>query len=277
MATWAIGDLHGCFDAFQRLLERIRFDPGRDRLWLVGDLVNRGPDSLACLRAVRDLGEAAVCVPGNHDLHLLARAAGARASKQKDTFDDVLSAPDRAELLDWLRWRPMLHRDPALGFTLVHAGLHPHWDLATARALANAVEAELRRPDYTRLFDYMYGNEPVQWAPDLTGEARIRFAINCFTRMRFCHPDGRIDMGPNGPPGTQPGGLLPWFEVPGCAHAGERIVFGHWSRLGVTARAGAYCIDGGCLWGGALTAMRLDRPDEWVRIDCTASAGRRCA
>jgi bis(5'-nucleosyl)-tetraphosphatase (symmetrical) len=133
MATWAIGDLHGCFDAFQRLLERIRFDPGRDRLWLVGDLVNRGPDSLACLRAVRDLGEAAVCVPGNHDLHLLARAAGARASKQKDTFDDVLRAPDRAELLDWLRWRPMLHRDPALGFTLVHAGLHPHWDLAPHR------------------------------------------------------------------------------------------------------------------------------------------------
>ncbi len=275
MAIWAIGDLHGCIEAYERLLARIDFDAARDRLWFVGDLVNRGPDSLACLRAVRALGEAAVCVPGNHDLHLLARAAGARPSKGRDTFDDVLAAPDRDELLDWLRHRPLLHHDEALGYTLVHAGLHPHWDVATARALAREVEGELRRPDYTRLFDYMYGDEPVQWSPDLAREQRIRFAINCFTRMRFCHPDGRVDMEPNGPPGTQPEGLVPWFEVPGRANRELRIVFGHWSRLGFNARAGTYCIDSACLWGGCLTALRLDQPDQWAQVDCAPSRYQR--
>jgi bis(5'-nucleosyl)-tetraphosphatase (symmetrical) len=269
MATWAIGDLHGCLDEYQRLLEAIGFDPVHDRLWFVGDLVNRGPDSLACLRAVRELGDRAVCVPGNHDLHLLARAAGERPRKQKDRFDDVLAAPDRAELLDWLRFRPLLHHDAGLGFTLVHAGLHPHWDLATARKLAREVEAELRRDDYERLFDYMYGDEPAQWSPALRGEQRIRFAINVFTRLRYCTPAGRLDLDPSGPPGSQPAGLLPWYDVPGRANADLRIVFGHWSQLGFARSNGAWCIDAGCLWGGHLTALRLDdEAHEVVQVPC---------
>lgn len=275
MATWAVGDLHGCFDAYERLLEAIGFDAGRDRLWFVGDLVNRGPDSLACLRAVRALGDAAVCVAGNHDLHLLARAAGARPAKQKDRFEGVLQAPDRGELLDWLRSRPLLHHDPDLGVTLVHAGLHPHWDLATARALAAEVEAELRRDDYERLFDYMYGDEPVQWSPELAGEGRIRFAINCFTRMRYCHPDGRVDLGPSGPPGTQPAGLLPWFEVPGRASRALEIVCGHWSTLGYHTANGVHCIDSSCCYGGHLTALRLDAARELVQVDCRSAAGAK--
>lgn len=275
MTTWAIGDLHGCHDAFRRLLEAIGFDPARDRLWLVGDLVNRGPESLACLRSVRALGDAAVCVPGNHDLHMLARAAGVRPRKRKDRFDDVLEAPDCGELLDWVRFRPLLHHDADLGFTLVHAGLHPHWDLATAQALAGEVESELRRDDHERLFAYMYGDEPIAWSPALSGEARIRFAINCFTRMRYCDADGRLDLGPTGPPGTQPPGLMPWFEVPGRANADLNIVFGHWSTLGYAARNGAYCIDSGCLWGGHLTALRLDGEREIVQVACGEGAASR--
>ncbi|MEX2576939.1 MAG: symmetrical bis(5'-nucleosyl)-tetraphosphatase, partial [Halofilum sp. (in: g-proteobacteria)] len=169
MATWAIGDLHGCYDDLQQLLEAIEFAPERDRLWFVGDLVNRGPDSLACLRYVYGLGDRAVCVPGNHDLHLLATAEGARGAHPRDTFDPILKAPDRADLLDWLRTRPLLHHDAALGFTLVHAGLHPSWDLATAQRLAGEVEAELQRPE-GRVFAYMYGNEPARWSEQLTGE-----------------------------------------------------------------------------------------------------------
>lgn len=271
MATWAIGDLHGCYDELQRLLERIDFSPERDRLWFVGDLVNRGPDSLACVRFVRDLGERAVCVPGNHDLHLLAAAAGVRGARTKDTFDDILNAPDRGNLLDWLRFRPLLHHDAGLGFTLVHAGLHHDWDLATAQALATEVEAELRDDDPLRPFAYMYGNEPAQWSPDLAGEERIRCAINVFTRMRYCHADGSLDLGSTGAPGTQPAGLVPWFDLPNRAHTGLRIVFGHWSTLGYCARNGVYALDSGCLWGGRLTALSLDDPRTVVQVDCAGA------
>ncbi len=268
MTTWAIGDLHGCLDEFERLFARLDFDPQRDRLWFVGDLVNRGPDSLGCLRRVRSFGDRAITVLGNHDLHLLATAAGARASRGKDTFEDVLAAPDRGELLDWLRQRPLLHHDDTLGFTLVHAGLHRDWNLATARALAREVETELHKPDCGGLFDYMYGDEPAQWSPSLTGEARIRFAINCMTRMRFCRADGSLDLDLTGPPGSQPPDLMPWYEVPGRANADLCIVFGHWSRLGYLATDGIHALDAGCLWGGRLTALNLDDPREVIQIDC---------
>lgn len=267
MSTWAIGDVHGCRDALRRLLDRIGFTPDRDRLWFVGDLVNRGPDTLATLRFVRDLGDAAICVLGNHDLHLLATAAGIRR-RGKDRFDELLAAADRDELLDWLRRRALLHHDSGLGFTLVHAGLHPDWDLATARALAAELEEILRAPGYRRLFDYMYGDEPSRWSPDLTVTERHRLAINVFTRMRYCTVDGRIDLGPSGPPGSQPAGLVPWFEVPGRASADLRIVFGHWSSLGRTARAGVHGLDSGCCWGGALSALRLDDGEHLVQVEC---------
>jgi len=268
MTTWAIGDLHGCHADYRRLLEQLAFDPARDRIWFVGDLVNRGPDSLGCLRAARELGERAVCVLGNHDLHLLAHAAGARERRGKDTFDDITAAADRADLLDWLRRRPLLHHDHDLGYTLVHAGLHRDWDLATAQTLAREVETELARGDYTRLFDYMYGDEPARWSPALAGRERIRFAINCFTRMRYCHADGSLDLGPTGPPGSQPAGLWPWFDLPGRAHAELRIVFGHWSTLGYCARNGVHALDSGCLWGGCLTALALETTPRVVQIDC---------
>lgn len=268
MTAWAVGDLHGCLHEFERLLARIGFDLARDRLWLVGDLVNRGPDSLGCLRRVRALGDAAITVLGNHDLHLLATAAGVRRKPGKDTFDAVLAAPDRDDLLDWLRRRPLLHHDPALGFTMVHSGLHRDWDIATARALAAEVEAELARPDCGGLFDYMYGDQPDQWSPALAGADRIRCIINVLTRMRFCRGDGSIDLDPTGPPGSQPAGLVPWYEVHGRASAGERIVFGHWSQLGYHHHDGVHALDSGCLWGGRLSALNLDDPTELVQIDC---------
>lgn len=268
MTTWAIGDLHGCLEAFERLLARLDFDPARDRLWFVGDLVNRGPDSLGCLRRVRDFGGRAITVLGNHDLHLLATAAGVRAVRGKDTFDDILDAPDRAELLDWLRLQPLFHRDETLDFTMVHAGLHRDWDLVTAARLAREVEIELRKPECGGLFHYMYGDEPRQWSPDLAGEERIRCIINVMTRMRFCHPDGSLDLDPTGPPGSQSGDLVPWYEVPDRASAGERIVFGHWSRLGYLSTHGIHALDAGCLWGGRLTALNLDNPEELIQIDC---------
>lgn len=268
MATWAIGDIHGCFDELQALVERIGFDPARDRLWFVGDFVNRGPRSADTVRWVRDLGDHARCVLGNHDLHLLATAAGIRCKPGKDRFDDILGAPDRDELLDWLRTRPLLHHDADLGFTLVHAGLHPHWDLATAQRLAREIEEELRGPEPARMLAYMYGDGPVHWSPHLETEARHRFAINVFTRMRYCRADGEVDLDWTGPPGSQARGLMPWFDVPGRANADLQIIFGHWSTLGYARRNGVYALDSGCLWGGSLTALSLDDPATVIQHDC---------
>jgi bis(5'-nucleosyl)-tetraphosphatase (symmetrical) len=272
MTTWAIGDVHACLDDLHRLLERIDFAAGRDHLWFVGDLVNRGPHSLATLRFVRDLGSSAISVLGNHDLHLLARAHGARDPRSKDRFDEVLAAPDRHELFDWLRARPLLHHDDRLGFTLVHAGLHPAWDLATARMLAGEVEAQLRAPDYAEVFTWMYGDEPARWSPDLGGKGRLRLAINTFTRMRYCHADGSLDFDQSGPPGSQPTDLTPWFDVAGRANRDLRIVFGHWSTLGYIRRNGVHALDSGCLWGGALTALNLDDGETVVQVDCAGAA-----
>jgi bis(5'-nucleosyl)-tetraphosphatase (symmetrical) len=274
MATYAIGDIQGCDDEFARLLERLQFDPASDRLWLVGDLVNRGPRSLAVLRRVRALGEAAITVLGNHDLHLLAVAL-TRTEKRKaqDTIEDILQAPDRDELLDWLRHRPMLHHDAALGYTMLHAGLPPQWDLAQARACAAELEAALRDLAACKhLFEHMYGDRPNRWDDRLTGIERLRFITNCLTRLRFCRADGQLELKYKGRIEQAPPELMPWFRVPTRRTSDVRIVCGHWSALGYHEGDNVLSIDTGCVWGQRLCAVRLDaaspRP---VYVPCRSS------
>jgi bis(5'-nucleosyl)-tetraphosphatase (symmetrical) len=259
MAVYAIGDLQGCLDPLKRLLDRIAFDPARDRLWFCGDIVNRGPASLETLRFVRRLDELAVVVLGNHDLHLLAAAwAGSRPPRKRDTLDEVLAAPDREELLEWLRRRPLLHHDPAVDFTMVHAGLPPQWDLEDARGAAAELESVLGGDRFVEFLWLMYGNQPNRWSPELEGIDRLRFIVNAFTRLRYLRPDGSLDFTHNGPPDSAGPKLIPWFRFPGRRSAGLRVVFGHWSTLGEVAQDGAYSLDTGCVWGGRLTALRLD-------------------
>lgn len=256
MATYAIGDIQGCQGALMRLLDELRFDPASDRLWLVGDLVNRGPDSLQVLRFVRDLGDRAVAVLGNHDLHLLAVAAGVAEAGRSDTLTDILAAPDREELLDWLRRRPLLHREGR--HLMVHAGLLPQWDADTAQGLAAEVEAALRGPDYVAFLARMYGNAPRAWADDLHGYKRLRVIVNALTRLRVCDVRGEMDFKFKGVLEDIPAGLMPWYAVPGRASTDATVIFGHWSALGLRQHAGAVALDTGCLWGGALTAYRLE-------------------
>ncbi|KAB2931258.1 MAG: symmetrical bis(5'-nucleosyl)-tetraphosphatase [Candidatus Contendobacter sp.] len=260
MAVYAIGDVQGCHDPLLRLLDLLRFDPAADVLWLVGDLVNRGPHSVEVLRLVHGLGERAVTVLGNHDLTLLAVAAGRVKPKRKDTFHTILAAPDQGELLDWLRRRPLLHHDPALGFTLVHAGLPPQWDLELAQSCAAELETTLRGPNCEDFLAHMFGGEPRRWRDDLAGYDRLRFIVNALTRMRFCAADGTLSLSEKGPPGGQEPSLLPWFAVPGRRNAGLNLVFGHWAALGYYRAPGIYALDSGCVWGNRLTAIRLDEP-----------------
>jgi bis(5'-nucleosyl)-tetraphosphatase (symmetrical) len=268
MAVYAIGDLQGCFDELQALLDKISFDPVEDQLWFTGDLVNRGPKSLETLRFIHDLGPAAVTVLGNHDLHLLASAYGSRMDHAKDTLKPVLAAPDREELIDWLRRQPLLHHNAALGFTLVHAGLPPQWDLQLAQCCATEVETVLRSDGIGDFLANMYGNKPKQWSGKLTGHDRLRFIINCFTRLRFCDTDGRLDLKSKGAPGSQPDNYLPWFEIPSRASKNLNIIFGHWSTLGLRNDPGVYPIDSACLWGGQLTALRIDTEPERIDLPC---------
>ncbi len=269
MAVYAMGDIQGCYKELMALLDKLRFDTARDRLWFTGDLVNRGPDSLAVLRFVRSLGQSAVTVLGNHDLHLLALAEGCAPFHRSGRLQDVLSAPDRDELLHWLRFRPLLHHDPQLQYTMVHAGLPPQWNLEAARRHAAEVEAVLRGGQYREFFAAMYGDQPRRWDESLAGLDRLRFITNCLTRLRYCEKDGGLCLDPNGEPGTQPAQCLPWFDVPGRASDGQRVVFGHWSTLGLYRGQGVRCVDSGCLWGGRLTALNL-QTDEIFSVDCVA-------
>lgn len=268
MAVYAIGDLQGCRDALARLLDRIDFDATSDRLWFTGDLVNRGPQSLESLRFVKQLGEAAVAVLGNHDLHLLAVAAGHQELGPSDTLDTILSAPDRTELIDWLRRQPLVHHDARLGYTMVHAGLAPQWTVEDALGLAGEVEARLAAPDWTDFVARMYGNRPARWTSDLANTDRLRVIVNYLTRLRFCMPDGTMDFDHKGPPGSQPAPLAPWFETPDRRSAGQRIVFGHWSALGAGANQSLFSLDSGCVWGGCLTALRLDGDGGRFSVNC---------
>lgn len=259
MTTYAIGDLQGCCDPLRRLLDQLHFDPARDRLLLTGDLVNRGPQSLEALRFVHSLGTSAVTVLGNHDLHLLAVAAGGKTGRH-DTLDAVLRAPDRDELLHWLSRQPLAYREPASDTLLVHAGLLPQWTVAQALELAREAEAVIRSPEAPAFYAQMYGNTPDRWDDGLQGPERLRLIVNALTRLRYCDAAGRMDFRHKGGPGHQPAGLLPWFAAPGRRSAGTPIVFGHWSTLGQVTwtQEQVHGLDTGCVWGGCLTALELD-------------------
>lgn len=268
MTLYAIGDVQGCVRAFHALLDKIRFDPDEDRLWLVGDLVNRGPESGDVLREVMRLGDRVTTVLGNHDLHLLAAAAGIRQPSDSDTFHDVLEASDAHELIEWLRHRPLLHRDRDRRLVLVHAGIPPVWTVGKARRRAREVERRLRAPDWQSALQDMYGDSPSEWGKGLTGSDRRRFTINALTRMRFCDAVGRLDFGFSGPPGSQPTHLVPWFDSPQRRGRKWHIVFGHWSALGVFRREDITALDSGCVWGRELTAVALDPPGGPLAVSC---------
>lgn len=256
MPTYAIGDLQGCHAALEKLLEHIEFDASKDRIWLVGDLINRGTGSAAILRWAMGLGDALVTVLGNHDLHTLAVAEGFVPLHRSDTIQDVLQAPDRDELLHWLRQQPLAYREE--GYFLVHAGLLPQWTPEQALALAGEVETELRGENYRDFLERMYGNEPRRWRDDLRGMKRLRLITNAMSRLRFCTSDGTIDFSHKGPLGSQPAGLMPWFDVPERASRDVTVIFGHWSALGLMQRPNLAALDSGCLWSGKLTALRLE-------------------
>ena len=256
MATYAIGDVQGCCDALHALLGEVGFSPSRDTLWFVGDLVNRGVQSADVLRFVRSLGERAIAIHGNHDLHALAVAAGRTKRRADDTLEDLLGAPDRDELLDWLRQRPLLHVDRE--YVMVHAGLLPSWSLAQAADLAAEVEAALRAPTHREIYSALYGAKPAGWSDALQGPERLRVIVNAMTRMRFCTPDGAMDFSVKGEVEKALPGYLPWFEVPGRKTRGVPIVCGHWSALGLRITPDLLALDTGCVWGGRLTALRLE-------------------
>ncbi len=269
MAVYAIGDLQGCYEPFRRLLDKIDFDPDRDRLWLTGDLVNRGPKSKKTLRFVRSLGDAATTVLGNHDLHLLALAHDIGVNTNRfDSMWKILAADDCDEMLDWLRTRPLAHYSAELETLMVHAGLPPQWTVAKALKRAAEVEAALRGPDYSGFLEQMYGNKPDRWSGKLKGHERLRFIVNCLTRVRMITRDGRLDMSHSGPPRTARKGLVPWFAAPDPAWAGTRIVFGHWSALGLVVEDDIVGIDTGCVWGRQLTAVRLDKRPRVRQVEC---------
>ncbi len=272
MAIYAIGDVQGCYGALQKLLEKIRFDPAQDSLWFTGDLVNRGHQSADVLRFVKGLGERAVTVLGNHDLHMLAASIDSSCYRRHDTFKDVLEAPDSEELLSWLRYRPLLHHDARLSITVVHAGLAPQWNVAQARNYAKEVEDMLQSEEYTRFFSHMYGDKPKRWSEALTGWERMRFIVNTFTRIRYCDKNGKQALKEKGAIGSQPNGLMPWFNVPGRASEGDVILFGHWAALGIGIHGSVYAIDSGCAWGGALSALRVDGERTFTSVPCRSVA-----
>ncbi len=268
MATYVVGDIQGCCTEFRQLLEQIRFDQAADNLWLVGDLVNRGPDSLGVLRLVKSLGDTAITVLGNHDLHLLAVAEGVAEQNRNDTLHEVLSAPDRDELLAWLCTRRMLHVEGE--WVLVHAGLLPGWTVAQAQRLAHEVEAALSGGNRLQFLARMYGNHPNRWDESLAGYKRLRVITNALTRMRICTARGEMEFKFKGAEKDIPAGYMAWFNVPGRANADATVVCGHWSALGLKVDRRIIVLDTGCLWGGALSAIRME-DRKLFQIPCAAA------
>ncbi len=281
MALYLIGDVQGCNDALQRLLDEIAFSASRDTLYLLGDLVNRGPDSAGVLRRLMRHGAAAQAVLGNHDLHLLAVAHGVRKPSRRDTLDGILDAPDRQAMLDWLRWQRMAMLENVAGqeVLMVHAGVLPSWTAGKTMALAAEVESVLRSDRLGEFLHQMYGDEPLGWSDDLSGAARLRVIVNALTRLRFCDAEGHMELATKEGAGTAPPGYMPWFEVPGRQTAGLAVAFGHWSTLGWLGRTDVISMDTGCVWGGALSALRLGESrkpgaamapaHELIQVTCT--------
>jgi len=256
MATWAIGDIHGCWLTLQRLLERIRWDPGRDSLWLVGDIVNRGPSSLEVLRWAYEHRNGLTLVLGNHDFHLLARAIGAAKARREDTLTEILEAQDREELLAWLRTRPLVHRFGP--YVMVHAGLAPDWNIELTTGLAKAVAERIAGPDSDEVIRMLYASRKSEWSVDLRGDEELAAAAAIFTRMRMVGPDGRGHLDYAGPPGAAPEGWKPWYTKSAVRSQGYRLLFGHWAQFGYYRAHDAVCLDSGCVYGGRLTALRLN-------------------
>jgi len=258
--TYVIGDLQGCLSPLLQLLEQCKFQPELgDRVWFAGDLVNRGKESLATLRFIKQLGAAASCVLGNHDLHLLAAAAGHGRKHRSDTLDEILTAPDSEDLINWLRQQPLAHSDPRYpNHMMVHAGVLPQWSAVQTLALAQEVQTILSGDHWQRFMAVLYGNQPVAWQDSLSGTDRLRVIVNALTRLRFCTAQGEMDFKSKDNAGCAPPGFMPWFDVPNRASADTRIIFGHWSTLGLTVRPDVVGIDTGCVWGGCLTALRLE-------------------
>lgn len=267
MATYVIGDIQGCFEAFKELLVAIAFNPAADRLWLCGDLVNRGENSIDTLRWCMAHDDRVVAILGNHDLHLLAVAAGFVPPHRNDTLEEILAAPDRDVVLDWLRRRPMLHREG--DWLMVHAGLLPEWTPELAESLARELEAALRGPGYLDFLARMYGNEPRRWDPELAGQDRLRLIANAMTRLRYLHPNGDMEFQHKCAPPDAPAELTPWYAMPQRQSRGVRVLFGHWSTLGLLAGEDVVSLDTGCLWGGQLSAIRLD-DSRLFQIHCRA-------
>ena len=270
MATYAIGDIQGCYDSLQCLLEKVAFNPEWDKLWLVGDLINRGPDSLATLRYLYSIQQSVEFVLGNHDLHFLAVAAGLRKMGVNDTLRELLQAPDRQELIDWLMKGKLLHTDNVLGYTMVHAGIPPIWSLQQAQSHAREVEAVLQSRYCGEFFSTMYGNHPTRWKNKLIGMDRLRIITNYFTRMRFCSEKGMLELDTKENMNAAPLGFSPWFSFPDRKTINDKIIFGHWAALeGKTNTPNIYAMDTGCVWGGSLSALRLE-DEQLFSCDCLA-------
>jgi bis(5'-nucleosyl)-tetraphosphatase (symmetrical) len=269
MAIFAIGDVQGCYKSLRKLIKQTGFKPATDKLWFCGDLVNRGPQSADVLRYIMDLGDSAKCVLGNHDLNLLAVANGSRASKIADTLDDILDAPDSLELLGWLRHQPLFHRSKEYRVCIVHAGIYPTWSISKTEKLAHEVQKVLRKGDYKTFLDKMFGNYPAYWDKNLQGWDRLRFITNVMTRMRYLDSSGALELDIKCPPGKQPAGFHPWYSVECKRKTSWKVFYGHWSTLGLHWQNNAICLDSGCLWGGELTAARIDIPElQFISQSC---------
>jgi bis(5'-nucleosyl)-tetraphosphatase (symmetrical) len=272
MGLYLIGDVQGCDGALGQLLSELNFSPSRDRLVLLGDLVNRGPASLAALRRLAALGDAAQCLLGNHDLHALAVAAGVRPAHRSDTLAELLAAPDAPQLLDWLRHRPLalVHTEPTqTDLLMVHAGVLPQWSTGQTLAYAQELETALRAANYTKFLQAMYGNLPAQWNDGLQGIDRLRVIVNALTRLRFCSANGEMEFASKEGAGAAPAGYVAWFDVPGRHTSTVTVAFGHWSTLGYVNRPDLIALDTGCVWGGCLSAMRVDGGRrELLQVQC---------